>query len=316
MFRLAAAVLIVLGWGAFAAADDVKIVLWNGEELFTEADVQAKAAQMQQLVGDLEPDILLIDEVCSLAVVEKVRDVMGLTGYHVACSDFNQRDDQMHSSFEVGIISRYRIDRIVEFDQTPDNKFYGRDGEPDEIPLQIDRFLKLGVQEAGVGRGFLWARFDELELTLCVTHLKSSRSGDDRRNAMKREYVAAAMAGSVLDDTEAFPDYSYLVIGDLNVGATDTSKIGTNLVEDETDGYDDTHAILGGGLIRGLRMKNLTQGVGETYDDRPRNRFVGSGPIDNIYVSGANEADFGAGQKSTNTYGSDHFAVWTVYQRP
>lgn len=47
-------------------------------------------------------------------MVERVREVTGLDGYHIACSDFNQRDDQHHNAFEVGIISRCPLTRAVE----------------------------------------------------------------------------------------------------------------------------------------------------------------------------------------------------------
>jgi len=293
-------------------AEEVQIVLWNGEQLFTAADVQAKADELKEFADEMKPDILLIDEVCSLDVVYEVRNVMGLDGYHVRCSDFNQNDGNEHGSFEVGIISRFRPDHVVEYDQTPDNKLYFKDGEPNELPLTADPFLKLGVKQASVGRGFLWARFDDLKITLCVTHLKSSRSGDEKLNGMKREFVAAAMAGSVLSDMETFPGYSYLVIGDLNVGPTD-DKSGKDLDDDVEDGHDDTHAILGGGLVRGLKMKNLTKDVGETYDS---DGFPGVGPIDNIYVAGERSGEFKDTAKSGSTYGSDHFAVYTTYTTP
>ncbi|WP_164102229.1 hypothetical protein [Candidatus Laterigemmans baculatus] len=134
---------------------------------------------------------------------------------------------------------------------------------------------------------------------------------------MEREYLAAAMALSVVDDLHKFAEHSMMVIGDLNVGATDASKNGTDLDVDAMgsgasgDRYDETHALLGEGLVHGLQMKNLTIGVGETYDSTD---FPGTGPIDNIYVTGADEDKFEDAEKSSSTFGSDHFAVSTVYE--
>lgn len=318
--RLILALLFVglLSYPSFA--EDVTIALWNGQELFEVSDVEDQEDDIKEFFTTVKPDVFIVDEVCSYDVVFKVAMIMKSTlntGYlHIACSDFNQRDDQLHGSFEVGIISKYPLTKVVEFDVTPDNSPYGRRNEPNERLLSADSMLKLGLDAASPGRGFLWARIDDLKLTICATHLKSSRSGDDKENAMKREFVAAAMALSVNEDKEAFPDYSYLVIGDLNVGATDDKKNGVDLdedIDDENvtgDRYDETHALLAEGLVNGLKMKNLTKDVGETYDS---DQFHGTGPIDNIYVSGANVDKFANGQKSMSTFGSDHFAVWTTY---
>lgn len=192
---------------------------------------------------------------------------------------------------------------MVAYGVTPDNKGYGRDDEPTGRLLEGDVMLKVGLDKASPGRGFLWAWIDALRLTLCTTHLKSSRSGNEKENAMKREYVAASVALCVLDDQQLHPAYSQVVIGDSNVGATDRKKIGTDVDVDAignvpADRYDDTHALLGGG---------------ETYDS---NRFRGFGPIDNIYVAGANVANFATGVKSRSTFGSGHFAVSTEYLVP
>ncbi len=300
-----------------ARADDAVIALWNGRELFEVSDVEERRDELLRFAQDLKPDVLLLDEVCSLAVVEKVREVMQLNDYHAACSDFSQRDDLKYNSFEVAILSKYPLTRVIEFDQSPDNSPYTDKGEPNEMPMTVGSLLKLGIRNAIISRGFLWARIDELRLTLCLTHLKSSGRGDDARNAMKREYVVAAMALSVLDDMKKFPAYSYIVAGDLNVGATDVKKNGKDLDIDTTSGdgdrYDETHALLSQGLIDGLVMKNLCAGVGETYDSPD---FPGTGPIDNIYVAGAHVDRFADAAKTAEIYGSDHFAVWTVYRAP
>ncbi len=300
-----------------ADAEEAVIALWNGKELFDVARVQERSGELLRFAQEVKPDVLLLGEVCSLAVAEKVREVMQLDGYHVACSDFSQRDDLEHNSLEVAILSRFPLTRVIEFDQSPDNGPYTDGGEPNEVVLTADSLLKLGVQNAIVSRGFLWARIDQLKLTFCLTHLKSSAIGDDLRNAMKREYVAAAMALSVLDDMRKFPRYGCVVAGDLNVGATDQAKNGVNLDVDTTfgdgDRYDETHALLAKGLVEGLDMKNLCRNVGETYDSPD---FPGTGPIDNLYVAGPRVQGFADAVKTGETFGSDHYAVLAVYEIP
>ncbi len=316
MKRLLTVVACTLSFSA-AHAEEATIALWNGHELFDTARVEERSDDLLRFAREVKPDVLLLDEVCSLAVVEKIRQVMQLDGYHVACSDFSQRDDLELNSFEVAILSRFPLTRVVEFDQSPDNGPYTDSGEPNEIALTADPLLKLGVQNAIVSRGFLWARIDRLKLTFCLTHLKSSADGDDSRNAMKREYVAGAMALSVLDDMEKFPGHSCVVAGDLNVGATDRAKNGADLDVDTTEGegdrYDETHALLGKGLVEGLQMKNLCMHVGETYDSPD---FPGTGPIDNIYAAGPRVQAFSDAQKTAQTFGSDHFGVLVVYEIP
>ena len=105
-----------------------------------------------------------------------------------------------------------------------------------------------------------------------------------------------------------------LVAGDLNVGETDKKKIGFNLTDEfvgANNTYDETHAIFSAGLVDGIHMTSLTQGIGaETYDDP---QFAGSGPIDCIYVIGAQAGDFTIAKKTSETFGSDHFAVSTRF---
>ena len=130
---------------------------------------------------------------------------------------------------------------------------------------------------------------------------------------MKREYVAGAMALNVLEDQELLPHYRTIVAGDLNVGETDGSNTGTNLDDDNLTGpgdrYDETHALLRGGLVRGLRMTSPTKDLGETYDDPT---CAGSGAVDCIYVTGPLQDYFSAATKTAQTFGSDHFGLVTL----
>lgn len=127
-----------------AYAEDVKIVLWNGEEMFDVPAVNARQSDLEEFANDLEPDILLLDEVCSLEAVERVRDIMGLSDYQVVCSDYAQNDNNQHGSFEVAVLSRFPISHCVEFDVTPDNRPHFRGGEPAERLLDPSPLFKLG----------------------------------------------------------------------------------------------------------------------------------------------------------------------------
>lgn len=294
-----------------AAAEEIKIVLWNCEKMFDVGTVNSRAADLQEFGQQFpDADIIILDEVTSLAVVNAARDKMGFTGFHTACSDFNQNDNDTFNSLEVGIISKFPLTNVVEFDVTPDQT--GAADEPQEQPLE--KVNLPGIADVQPGRGFLTAHIPSLGLTVVCTHLKSSGGGQEDDNAKKREFVAAAMAKFVAGKLAADIAATLLVAGDMNVGETDTKKNGFRLDEDhdnpaDGDLYDDTHAIFSHGLVDGLHMASLTKGIrGETYDDP---QFAGSGPIDCMYVVGSQAADFTLARKTTKTFGSDHFAVST-----
>jgi endonuclease/exonuclease/phosphatase family metal-dependent hydrolase len=147
----------------------LRIVNWNAQALFEPSAAQTRTTDFQQFAQDLKPDILLLQEVTKLATVEKVRDLMGLEGYHIVMSDFEQNDGGEFNALEVAIISRLPVANVLEFDRSPDNQ----PGDPAE--QKLERVDLLGIAETGVSRGFLYAEVPEVNLTLIVTHLKSMR---------------------------------------------------------------------------------------------------------------------------------------------
>ena len=243
---------------------------------------------------------------------------MGLGGYEIAASDFVQNDNNRHSSFEVGVISRFPLDSVTENDPSADNSR----GEPFEFKMRSPLAGRAEYSSISTSRGFLRVRISELKLILHVTHLKSSNGNEGRRdldNSRKRELVAAAIVDQVRRDRTGRPDHTVLVAGDMNIGETDERKNGFDLEEDETafeadgrDRYDDTHAIYSSGLIGGVRMISKTHDLGvETFDS---DDFAGSGPIDSIYVLGPEEGNITAATRGSSTFGSDHFPVWVDFQ--
>ena len=290
------------------------IVDWDVGALFDPSEAQDRSEDFHQFASDLKPDILLLQEITKPSTVEKVRDLMGLDGYHIAMSDFEQNDNGQFNALEVAIISRLPLTKIIEFDHSPDNQA----GDPDE--QKLERVDLQGIAETGTSGGFLYAEVPEANLILIVTHLKSSngRVGQsDRQNAQERELVAAAMAKQV---NEALMregnEQTVLVAGNFNVGETDAAKNGSVLDEDNVstqagDLYDDTHAILSAGLIGGRQMMSLTKSLDrETYVG---SSFPGTGPIDVIYVAGPKVSQFTLAGVGGTSYGSDHLPVFTTF---
>lgn len=301
-------------------AEEIRVAAWNVHEGFTPERIRARGDDFAAFAARVRPDVLVIEEITSYDVAVAVRDAMGLAGYHVACSNFNPSDEPDFGAFEVAVLSRFPIDRVVEYDPTPDNGA----GPHEPLELPIEPLVKLGLKRpddvAGV-RGFLWARIPALRLTVVGVHLKSSRGNDglaDLDNAAKREFVAAAASESVAQDLRLWPDYTCLVAGDFNVGHSDP-KNGRDLARDDlettstSDGYDETHALLRDGLL-GVRMRNLGEAIRETTFPG-----INSTPIDNLYVAGAAAERFAPAVLERETFGSDHrslVSVWTTTPRP
>ncbi len=311
------AFVLICAAATWATAEDVRIAAWNLHEGFTTESVAARKAELAEFGGRIRPDVLVLEEVVGAHVVEAAAAAMGLSGYHTACSDFTHPDEPDFGHFEVAVVSKYPITQVIEYDPTPDRD--PTSAGPEELPILPLRKLGLAapVEPAGL-RGFLWVRIDALKLTVIGVHLKSSRGSDgeaDKDNAARREFVAAAVAECVAQDRRLFPDYTCIVAGDFNVGHSDR-KNGVDLRHDAydlsglNDGYDETHALLRDGLV-GVRMRNLTAGQTEsTFPGIP------STPIDNIYVLGPDDDRFEPARLSTETFGSDHRAVFTTWHRP
>jgi len=312
--RICCSCSLVLCLLSSVATADTVVMTWNAGSVLSTADVPPRAAAFRSLANAQQPDVLLLQEVTSVAVVAAIREAMGLAGYHLAVSDFVQGDDASHAALEVAILSRFPLTEVREFDPFPDQT--DDPAEPEERALVPPALPGLDV--AHTSRGFLVARIGALDLSVAVTHLKSSR-GDtgtgDAGNAEKRETTAAALARWVADELQARPGTTVLVGGDFNVGERDTTRNGVDLQVDCFEGatcgaldrFDETHALLGGGLVRGLAMTSLSREIDRTY----ANWDYGTGPIDVLYVAGDGAGRFAAAVRGERAYGSDHFPVWT-----
>ncbi len=276
------------------------------------------AALIRQAVTDLDlsgiaqeidADIWLLQEVKQQSDIDSIARGLGLNGASTAISSFQNGTGNL----EVGIISRFPLTNIVEFDQTPDGSVSGTTEQqlnPPNIP---------GIASRSVGRGFLVAEIPSLNTFVIVSHFKSSlgRSGpSDFDNAEKRELVAAAIVEEVDALLNANPNATIIFGGDVNVGVSDTSKNGDDLADDRIDGYDDTLAILGDGLVNRIKMRSLAQGLPSTFvgfNNRPR--FPAAGAIDVLFIDGALRNDFTPAKVSRQPYGSDHLAVFASFDK-
>ena len=285
---------------SWASGQDASFTIgtWNAALI----NQPVSALDLQDFVNEVDFDVLLVNEIKKQSDLEKMKQGMRRDNFFTTISSFSNGDGNL----EVGIISRFPLTNIVEFDQSIDGAVNG----VTETTLKVSQIP--GVANRNVGRGFLVAQIPDLNTFVIVSHFKSSRgrSGPgDFNNAEKRELVAVAVAEEVNALLLNNPNSSIIFGGDVNVGATDATKNGTSLTNDRTDGYDDTHAILSDGLIGGLRMRSLVQNIGPTFIG---GNFGPTGAIDVLYVEGALKNRFADAQSTTQGFGSDHLAVYAT----
>jgi exonuclease III len=306
--RMAVSLLCILLFmpASFVAADEALVIsTWNVGLL----DRSVADLNLDGFAAEIDADILVLNEIKTLADLQAIQAALDREEDFSAISSFETGSGNL----EVGLISRFPITDVVEFDRSPENN------QVSPQQRRLERVNLPGIADVGVGRGFLVAHIPSQNVVVIVTHLKSSqgRTGsDDLANAQKRELVAAAIADHVNELIEAFPLATLFVLGDFNVGVTDVNKNGTDLRSDATSGdgdkYDDTHALLKDGLVDELRMIPLAQGLDGTFvgdDNEPD--FPGAGAIDVIYVIGPGASWFQAASRATDRFGSDHLAVFT-----
>ncbi|QDV50835.1 Endonuclease/Exonuclease/phosphatase family protein [Gimesia fumaroli] len=306
-FLLAYCVFLAFWTSSVFADQPITVATWNVGFM----DRNVTDLKIDDFLNEVDFDILLVNEIKTQDDLNSLKAAMDREDFHTAISSFTNGNGNL----EVGIISRFPLTEIVEYDRSIDNS-----GNITE--KKLERVNLPGIANVGVGRGFLVAKVQSLNLYVIVSHLKSSkgRSGQhDRSNAQKRELVAAAIATHTLELREDHPECSVLFGGDVNVGVADKKKNGVNLIVDNNDGtntgvdgYDETHAILGGGLIDSLKMRSLAEKVKGTFvgnDNIPD--YPGTGAIDVLYITGPLESKFKPAVSATDRHGSDHLCVYS-----
>jgi endonuclease/exonuclease/phosphatase family metal-dependent hydrolase len=302
---LALIVFAFLCVGPAVADDPITIATWNVGLI----DRSVSALKLDDFSEEVNADVLVLNEVKKIEDIQEIRQGLGREDDFIAISSFEPGDGNL----EVGIISRFPISDIVEFDPFPESN------QSTPAQKKLTKVSLPGIASVGVGRGFLVARIPALNFFVIAAHLKSSRGKTgqpDHTNAQKRELVAAAIADHANSLIEDFPQATVIVCGDFNVGVSDSKKNGSLLTTDTFTGngdkYDETHALLEDGLVDGLKMKSLAKELKGTFvgDDNVPD-FPGTGAIDVIYVIGTEAGAFQKAKRATDRFGSDHLAVFS-----
>jgi predicted extracellular nuclease len=193
---------------SFVTADEAMVIAtWNVGLL----DRSVSDLNLDGFAAEIDADILVFNEIKTIADIQGIQAVLDREEDFTAISSFETGSGNL----EVGLISRFPITEVVEFDRSPETN------QVSPQQRRLERVNLPGIADVGVGRGFLVAHIPSQNVVVIVTHLKSSRGqtgSGDRANAQKRELVAAAIADHVNDLIEEFPLATLFVLGDFNVG--------------------------------------------------------------------------------------------------
>ncbi|PKA43205.1 hypothetical protein CWR43_14250 [Rhizobium sullae] len=145
----------------------------------------------------------------------------------------------------------------------------------------------------------------------------------DKDNAFKRERVIAAT--KVVADQAVADGRTVLITGDWNT-SFEPGKFGQSFDDCQLaaftcakapfpastctgDGFDDTFAIMTVPLAGSQKWTMLTKDLGRTFKDT---EFADKA-IDHISVPAAQAASFAAPKVASDTFGSDHFPIFTAW---
>lgn len=216
-------------------------------------------------------DIITLEEVLGTQQVNDALQAAEMTSDKASVSDFAKDSyENPYKKQELAVLTGKQTGTVIEVDP------YASDDTEEmrekDVDFDVPGFIPSQQRSKKGARGWLWVEIPELKLVVAAVHLKSSQGAsgkDDETNSWKRENVTAGLGVTILEDSKARPDWSYVVAGDFNVAPGDTKKVGVDLnsscTEQQCDHYDQTHALLGGGLIHGLSMRNLVVGLSNSY---------------------------------------------------
>ncbi len=290
------------------ASGTLTIVTWNleGPTGIDNKDLNALAEFINGA------DAVVLEEVLGQDQVDLALTKASLTSMKSTVSDFAKDSEQnVYKKQELAILSPHNLGKIIEVDPYPQNDT--PEMRAKDIDFDVPDFIPSDQRSKKGARGWLWVDIPSLKISIIGVHLKSSQGAtgkQDEINSFKREAVSAALAIAIKEDSINRPTWSYIVAGDFNVAPGDIDKVGVDFNAPCTNqkcvGYDQTHAIFGGGIVEGFVMRNLVEGISSSY---AKGNFVQS-PIDNIYAYGP---IFDKTTKLTiergATFGSDHYAI-------
>ncbi len=292
------------------AADQLSIGTWNIEGAGGLENRDTSLAALGRFMSGV--DFLVLQETLSVGQVRAFMKKSGLTGWKQAVSDFaDDAKTNPYHKLEVAVVSPHPITAVREADPVADDD--SPSARAKDVGVSVPAYIPAWQRGNRGSRGWLWVEFGSINTVVAAVHLKSSggKSGrKDERNSFKREAIAAALIEAIKVHRKKNNGWSYVVAGDFNVAPGDADKIGFDLNHKCTQGrcfgYDQTHALFGGGLVRGFVMRNLVEGLAASY---AKGAFVSS-PIDNIYAMGPRfDKTTRLLAERGKAFGSDHFAI-------
>jgi endonuclease/exonuclease/phosphatase family metal-dependent hydrolase len=333
---LVCATLLIACVPATVQAQTLRIVVWNIENA-TESKISIQKADIQRLGNDLDPDVLVLQEVSGGEIAaQAIAAALGWPDAYIAVSDFFPPNSKKpYFSQELAVISRVPIVSAIEFDARPDGNTVsvllpgGAKQPVSEKPLSADGISGFGGGISRYSKGTI--RVDlEGGISLFPIHLKSDwiaakspgKITETRvKNAKKREITIAAISREA---SKSVKDGRITVIlGDFNT-TFEPGKFGAEVADCQLQdfprtpapfppsacsgpGYDDTLGILEAGLVEKQHWSFLTRKLGRTWFGAS-NRY-GDFSIDHVAVPVEQSDLFGVAVRANERYGSDHWPI-------
>ena len=334
--------LLVVPWfGPDISAKEVKLVSWNLETV-EDVKIDSRKADFQKLNSKLRPDVLILVELADGPQLNLIAEWLGWKSYYAVASEWHTHNKSSpHLSLETAVISKVPIERVIEYDASPDKRTYSViSNTKSQLPTVREAQLKTrGKGEFGTigGRDRGTMRVDLTNgLSIFPVHLKSNFIygctrmdkaeviEEHKTNARKRERVMASVAAL---GAEAVDEGRIAVIaGDFNT-AFEKGKAGTEIADCELtysgcehepfpanecvdgDGFDDTLGLLTEGLIYKLKWVVLTEGITKTFDSE----VFSDAAIDHFAIPVKWKRAFKETDKAQQTFSSDHFPITTIF---
>lgn len=330
---LLCAALLIAGIPTSIQARTIRVVVWNIENA-TESKVAVQNVDIKRLGSDLDPDVLVLQEVSGGAVAaQAIAAALGWPDAYIAVSDFFPPNaNKPYYSQELAVISRVPIVSVVEYDARPDGYTVpvlqpgGATQPVSEKPLSADRIPGFGGGISRYSKGTIRVDLDG-GISLFPVHLKSDRVTaktpgeitDTRvKNAKKREVTIAAIGREASKTADS--GRITVILGDFNT-TFEPGKFGVEVADCQLQdfprapapfppsacsgpGYDDTLGILEAGLVEAQRWSFLTRKLGRTWFGA--NNKYGDFAIDHVAVPIEQSDWFGVAARANERYGSDH----------
>jgi hypothetical protein len=298
----------------------VRLALWDAD-LMPRGERLPVRIQMSRNFGQsVDPDVLVLYDVPSFAQLLKLRDALGLYGYTAVMSNFfcGTRRGAAKWPIEIAVLSRYPINRAIEFDPPSSKESRCANPGPHTNGPVLASHAPMAVPPRGgalwpatgggshplPGPGFLTARIDAIRTVVVAVRVPAASEyphTDPLTLGAMRQAIAASAKVWIGRKRAQFENDAVLAMGDFAVNPGIESTAQEPIEASQSSGTDTVDGLFLGGAsgARDLTRNLLAEGVAPGV-------FPHS---DRIYLWSAGPPAFGSAQRADNSFGSRAFPL-------